>query len=251
MNKTLLAILLVAVAILSGAYWYIREEPGGDAVQKAQIANPASVNCVETLGGQLEIVDEAAGQAGYCHLPDGRVCGEWGLFRDDVCNAPKAPAYGTSPKDAMYRIDGAAVTLVNGVAETAVAPGSASKIITRYFGNELATDLDGDGREDVVFILTQETGGSGVFYYAVAALNTPEGWLGSDGFFLGDRIAPQTTEVSRNPRHKFVVVVNYADRAPGESMTARPSLGKSAYLKLDTERMQWGIVESDFEGESR
>jgi hypothetical protein len=121
----------------------------------------------------------------------------------------------------------------------------------RYFGNQLITDLNEDGRDDVVFLVTHEPGGSGTFYYVVAALNTDNGYIGSDGYLLGDRIAPQTTEVSRNPRHKNVIVVNYADRGRGEPMTSQPSMGKSAYLKLDFEHMQWGIVVSDFEGESR
>lgn len=120
----------------------------------------------------------------------------------------------------------------------------------RYFGNELYTDLNNDGREDVVFLVTHEPGGSGTFYYAVAALNTEDGYIGSDGYLLGDRIAPQTIEVSSNPRHVNVIVVNYADRADGEPMTAQPSVGKSVYLKLDPAYMQWGIVEPDFEGES-
>jgi len=154
-------------------------------------------------------------------------------------------------RDAEYVIDGERVRLTNGVAETEVAPGSASKIVTRYFGNEVKSDLDGDGREDVAFILTQTGSGSGTFFYAVAALNTERGYVGSDGYLLGDRVAPQSTEVSPNPRHIHVVVFNYADRAPGEPMTAQPSVGKSAYLKLDLASMQWGIVEPDFEGESR
>jgi hypothetical protein len=131
------------------------------------------------------------------------------------------------------------------------APGSASKTITKYFGNEVKMDLDGDGRQDVAFILTQSGSGSGTFYYAVAALNTRRGYIGSDGYLLGDRIAPQTTEVSPNPRHQYVVVFNYADRLPGESFAAQPSVGESVYLKLDPQTMQWGIVEPDFEGESR
>jgi len=154
-------------------------------------------------------------------------------------------------KDAEYRIGNTRVKLTGGFAETEAAPGSASKVTTRYFGNEYKTDLNSDGREDVVFLLTQETGGSGTFYYAVAALNTERGYVGSDGYLLGDRIAPQSTEMSPNPRHKDVIVVNYADRAPGEPMTVQPSVGKSAYLKLDTSSMMWGIVEPDFEGESR
>lgn len=154
-------------------------------------------------------------------------------------------------KNAEFVIDGQRIKLTNGVAEMEAAPGSASKITTRYFGNELKSDLDGDGREDVAFILTQEIGGSGIFFYAVAALNTERGYVGSDGYFLGDRIAPQSTTLSLNPRHKYVVVFNYADRAEGESFTVQPSIGKSAYLKLDSGRMQWGIVEPNFEGESQ
>lgn len=157
----------------------------------------------------------------------------------------------TDYKNAEYVIEGQRIRLENGFAETEIEPGSASKIITQYFGNELKTDLDGDGSEDVAFILTQERGGSGVFYYAVAALHTSQGYAGSDGYFLGDRIAPQATVLSPNPRHQHVVVFNYVDRAPGEPMTAQPSVGKSAYLKLDALSVQWGIVEPDFEGESR
>lgn len=153
-------------------------------------------------------------------------------------------------KDAEYVIDGQRVKLHDGVAETASAPGSVSKITTHYFGNEVTTDLDGDGRDDIVFLLTQESGGSGVFFYVVAALYTAEGYVGSHAYPLGDRIAPQTTELSPNPRHQNVIVVNYADRAPGEPMSAQPSMGKSVLLKLDPDTLQFGVVERDFEGEA-
>lgn len=155
------------------------------------------------------------------------------------------------PKDATYVINGEVITLENGYAETETVPNNASKSITRYFGNELYTDLNGDGLEDVAFILTQETGGSGTFFYAVAAVQTGNGYVGSDGYLLGDRVAPQNTTVSPNPRHKNVVVFNYADRAQNEPMTTKPSIGKSVYLKLDPETLQWGIVLPDFEGESK
>lgn len=155
-----------------------------------------------------------------------------------------------SPKDATYMIDGVAVTLKGGIAETPVAPDSASMIVTRYFGNEVAADLDQDGRQDVAFIVTQQSGGSGTFFYAVAARNTKDGYVGSDGYLLGDRIAPQSTSLSPNEKQKGVVVFNYADRAPGEPMSTAPSMGKSVYLKLDPATMQWGIVVPDFEGES-
>ena len=148
-------------------------------------------------------------------------------------------------RDATYMIEGQSVTLTDGQAQTPAEEGSASTVITKYFGNEVKTDLDGDGREDVAFILTQETGGSGTFFYAVAALNTPEGFVGSDGYLLGDRIAPQSTNVSTNSLHKYVVAFNYVEREPSEPMTAQPSVGRSAYLKLVPETMQWAIVEGN------
>jgi hypothetical protein len=129
---------------------------------------------------------------------------------------PPAPSVATE-KNATYVIDGTSITLKDGVAETPAAPGSATKIVTRYFGNELKTDLNGDGKDDVAFIVTQEGGGSGTFFYAVAAVATSSGYVGSDGYLLGDRVAPQSTNLSPNPKQKMVVVFNYADRAPGET----------------------------------
>jgi len=168
----------------------------------------------------------------------------------DYLRRVKPTTLASDIKNASYLIEGQRVTLKNGIAETDSSPGSASKTITRYFGNELTTDLDGDGRDDVAFILTQERGGSGNFFYAVAALNTANGYVGSDGYLLGDRIAPQSTSLSQNARQKYVVVFNYADRKLGEPMTTQPSVGKSIYLKLDPQTMQWGIVMPDFEGEA-
>lgn len=142
--------------------------------------------------------------------------------------APEEVIVGVGYKDATYTIEGASVTLVNGKAETDITPGSASKLVTTYFGNEARADFNGDGREDIGFLLTQNSGGSGTFYYVVVALQTEFGYRGSNGILLGDRIAPQTTEARDG-----VLIVNYADRAEGEPMTARPSQGKSLYLRVE------------------
>ena len=102
----------------------------------------------------------------------------------------------------------------------------------------------------MVFLLTQDGNGSGAFYYVVAALSTANGYVGSDGYFLGDRIAPQNINLSENPNQQGVIVVNYADRATDEPMAATPSVGKSVYLKLDLTNERWGVVEPNFSGES-
>jgi len=155
----------------------------------------------------------------------------------------------TSSQNATYRIDGQLVTLVDGFAESEVVSDSAARVVTKYFGNEVTTDLNGDGRADEVFVLTQSTGGTGTFFYVVAALNTVNGWEGSAGYLLGDRISPQTTELSQNPNHQNVIVVNYIDRAADQPMSEEPSVGMSVWLKLDTATMTFGEVAQDFEGE--
>ncbi|HQT82715.1 MAG TPA: hypothetical protein PLW99_01020 [Candidatus Paceibacterota bacterium] len=139
--------------------------------------------------------------------------------------------YWTSRGPALptYLVNGQPVTLVNGRAETPAAPGSASSVVTQYFGNVATGDLNGDGKPDVAFLITQSTGGSGTFYYVVATLITPDGgYEGTNAVLLGDRIAPQTTEI-RNGE----LIVNYAERKAGEPMTAQPSVGVSKYLKVE------------------
>lgn len=167
-------------------------------------------------------------------------------FKVAVNNTPIVNIVATSPKDATYILDGQPVTIKNGIFEIDAAPGSASKIITKYFGNEVKHDFDGDGREDIAFILSQEMGGTGTFYYFVFALNTKDGYVGSEGVFLGDRVAPQTTEMGKGN----IVIVNYAERAPGEPLTTQPSVGKSLWLLLDPKTMQVGEVAQNFEGEA-
>jgi hypothetical protein len=134
-------------------------------------------------------------------------------------------------KNGTYLIDGQSITLVDGVAENELAPGSASKQITRYFGNEVNIDLNSDGLMDAAFLLQQETGGSGTFYYVVAALKTENGYVGTNAIFLGDRIAPQSTNVDPNNPSQFIV--NYADRNADEPMSAQPTVGVSKTFKLE------------------
>lgn len=148
-------------------------------------------------------------------------------------NPPAGPA--AHYEDATYVIAGRQIRLHEGESTVEAAPGAASKIVTRYFGNEMRMDLDADGREDVVFLVTQETGGSGTFFYLVAALNTADGYVGSQALFLGDRIAPRTTE-----RRDGLVVVNYATRAPGEPFSVQPGIGRSLYLKFDPGTRRFG-----------
>ena len=147
---------------------------------------------------------------------------------------PAPPSQVTaSYKDISYEVDGQAVRLVNGAYETEAAPGSASKVITKYFGNDVTGDLNGDGVPDIAFLLTRSGGGSGTFYYVVVALKTAGGYTGTNAVLLGDRIAPQTTLIAGGE-----LVVNYADRKAGEPMTTTPSVGVSKYMTLVSGKLQ-------------
>ena len=86
------------------------------------------------------------------------------------------PAQSGDYKSISYMINGQAVKLVDGYAQTDGAPGSASKITTQYFGNEAFADVNGDGLQDVAFLLAQNSGGSGTFYYLAVALKTSAGF---------------------------------------------------------------------------
>ena len=163
----------------------------------------------------------------------------YGIYKSNLTNnigVEKSKV--TSHKDATYQIEGKPITLVNGLSEVEAAPGSASKTITRYFGNDALGDLNGDGKKDVAFLLTQNSGGSGTFYYVVVALDSEKGYQGTNAVLLGDRIAPQTTEIQDGK-----VIVNYADRRPDESFAVQPSVGISKYLKIiDNKLVEVNIV---------
>jgi hypothetical protein len=112
-----------------------------------------------------------------------------------------------------------------------LAPSSASKQTTLYFGNEAEVNLNADGLMDTAFLLTQDGGGTGTFFYVVVALKTADGYIGTNALFLVDRIAPQNTSIDPNNRAQFVV--SYASRAPNEPMSTQPSLMVSKIFKIE------------------
>ncbi len=116
-------------------------------------------------------------------------------------------------KKVAYQVEGQAVTLNNNT--------------TRYFGNDVVGDFNNDGQNDVAFLLTQNPGGSGTFYYVAVALGSKDGYRGTNAIFLGDRIAPQSTEFRGG-----MIIVNFADRKLGESFSTRPSIGVSKYFRI-------------------
>jgi hypothetical protein len=130
-------------------------------------------------------------------------------------------------KNASFEIDGKIYALKNGQYQSDNISDSAHDTVINYFGNEATGDLNNDSKPDRAFLITKNDGGSGTFYYVVVALATDDGFIGTNAVLIGDRIAPQTTEI-----RDMVLIVNYADREEGEPMVAKPSRGISKYLKV-------------------
>ncbi len=189
--------LAVLIILLTGGFYFYKN------------SNPVNRKVACTLEAKL--------------CPDGSSVGRSG----PNCEFAPCPIVVSNYKNTAYIIEGNAVTLINGRAEVASVPDSASRTVTQYFGHDVTGDLNGDGVPDVAFILTQSGVGSGTFYYVVVALKTSEGYRGTNALLLGDRIAPQTTEI-RNGQ----VIVNYAERKAEEPMTTQPSVGVSKYLEV-------------------
>lgn len=57
-------------------------QPQQQSSETIGMANPASQYCIEQ-GGRSEIVKEAQGEIGYCHLKNGQKIEEWTLFRQN------------------------------------------------------------------------------------------------------------------------------------------------------------------------
>ena len=131
------------------------------------------------------------------------------------------------PLNATYIIENQKILLKSGVSEMETVPGSASKQITSFLWTPTEGDLNFDKFNDYVMILTQNSGGSGTFYYIVAGLGSSRGVVGTNGILLGDRIAPENISIE-NGR----ILVNYAERKTDEPMTAQPSVGVSKYLTV-------------------
>lgn len=138
-------------------------------------------------------------------------------------------------QNTVYNFEGQFLKLENGISEEEIVPGSTTKVVTKYFGKDLVTDLNKDLLDDVVFFMTQQDGGSGTFYYLVASLNISSGYIGSNAFFIGDRIIPESIVL----REDGALIVNYLERKPNESFDKKPSVKKQTFLYFDIETMSF------------
>ncbi|HVQ33935.1 MAG TPA: hypothetical protein VMS49_08340 [Lysobacter sp.] len=130
---------------------------------------------------------------------------------------------------ATYTLDDEPITLKDGRAERRAAQDSVS--VERFSvleGSPVTGDLDGNGTEDVAFVLVEETDGSGTFSYAVAALQDQGQVRGSSALFLGDRIGKPTLAIRDGLIH-----ATFLDRPDGVPFTQPPMRERVIQAKLN------------------
>lgn len=130
--------------------------------------------------------------------------------------------------DLTITIENQNFAMNDGVGSLDAAPGSAIKNTVRILGDPVEGDIDGDGNVDAALTIQNDPGGTGVFYYAVVAINDGGSYRASNALPLGDRIEPQSVEF-RDQRF----VYTYAVRKPGDAMDVRPSVERSESIRLD------------------
>ncbi len=60
----------------------------------------------------------------------------------------------------------------------------------QYFGMESHGDINNDGHDDVVFIISRNDPERGALHYIAASIASDGGWSGSNLIFLGDKVVP-------------------------------------------------------------
>lgn len=165
-----------------------------------------------------------------CKIPGKSFTNTKQVATNEVIEATSTfPEKNMNPKNTSYDIEGVHVLLQNGKADYMPQGDITSTPSTvTYFGNDLRIDVDGDQKEDATFLVTVSGSGSGTFYYLVTALNKDNGYIGTNGILLGDRIAPVTIEFKNNE-----IVANYLDRKVDESITTKPHVSISRRFKIN------------------
>lgn len=207
---------ITLVIFLIGAYLFFKQ------IQSEYTAINTFEACVDAGYPVLEMYPE------QCKIPGKIFVNKVQVHEPETKEETAAvPETSMNPKNTSYDIEGEHIPLQNGKWIPSNQSSSSLSIIS-YFGNELRMDINQDGKEDTVFIITDRTQGEGIFYYLVTALNNDGGYRGTNGVLLGDRISPQSTEWSNDK-----IVVTYAERKPNEPITAKPSILVSRYFSIE------------------
>ncbi|MDD2807724.1 MAG: Gmad2 immunoglobulin-like domain-containing protein [Patescibacteria group bacterium] len=237
-NIYLIVIIIVLLLIATTSFFIISSQrPADDRIS-------ISENCQNNKGIWLENFQECEHTSQHwCEQNGGTFFECESACRHDpnhgmciqqcipVCKFNNASKTAT-PEVIEYTIANEKITLINGISETASA-NSLEQKITKVFSTTTVADLNEDNLPDKIVILDQTDGGNGTFFYLAVSLSSTTSFIGTNAILLGDRIAPQSSEVKNN-----LIITNYAERAPGEPMTTQPSIAVSKYFGVEENQLK-------------
>ncbi len=117
-------------------------------------------------------------------------------------------------------------------AHTATVLQATNKTPKQYFGTEARGDLDGDGKEDVAFIINRNDDSRGMLYYLAAALNGETGYTGTNLIFLGDEVVPKNIYITDN-----IITIEYSITATKELEIIQAHVTGGVLQRIDKESM--------------
>jgi hypothetical protein len=139
-----------------------------------------------------------------------------------------------SPLDATYQVEGSELLFSGGHAELKNEE-SGDKMTFDVTSEPIFGDINGDGQEDALLILTAQGKDTEVAYYVAVALNDDGGYLGIDSVRLEERVAPREVRIQDE-----MVVVTYSKN--GETLTDSENQNEDSvsytYLTLMNVTMQ-------------
>src|SRR5712691_1889475 len=106
-----------------------------------------------------------------------------------------------------------------------------SRVFINFVGPVAFGDLDGDGVDDAVTILSENLGGSGIFMYLAAVVNRGGHPVNVNTAYLGDRVKVEALSI-----HSGTIAVDLLVQGPGQGLCC-PNLPISEQYQLQANRL--------------
>ncbi|MBU1014028.1 MAG: META domain-containing protein [Bacteroidetes bacterium] len=134
-----------------------------------------------------------------------------------------------NPKNSRFVIEGKKIRLKRGVSKIKLDKNSATKLITQYTGKNVVGDINGDGADDMAIILSQQSGGNEIRYYASVISSEKGKYKSSNTVFIGDRINVYSIALNNGN-----IMMEYADLPKEDTTVFAPTVLLSKILKFES-----------------
>ncbi len=151
----------------------------------------------------------------------------------DVEEPPRKLVFVDDYLNGSYLVGNNEYQLTEGKFENEITEESALKEVVKIVGNPIKKDLNSDGKEDYVFLITDNFAGSGLYYFVTSAISRNDKFFGTNSVLLGNMISPTTLKIVENE-----IVVNYLDRELTDLPSKKPYVQRVKTIILNDEELE-------------